>query len=219
MGGVLHKKMNSMRYRVSSRYLRRVVGSNPVTIVSDDCWGGTFYRHISRAYESPFAGLWVEPKGYLHLLQMLSEVSREPLQFVSSKEAYPVAEIFGVRVHFMHYKSESEVHEKWVRRMARADFSDPVVKIDFGKDGYCSKDIDAWNALCIRRKLAVVPDDSSFDSVSIDSCLVVSNWDVNGREMYGRTLPLFVIHRWLQEGVVKNTRWNRALWNFDFPEI
>lgn len=92
-------------------------------IVSNNCWGFKIYKTLSRPYNTPFIGLYLEPDSYLCFIKHLELNLQKPLCFSLRHEldfGYPVAYIDDeIIIHFLHYKNKEEALSKWTRRSAR----------------------------------------------------------------------------------------------------
>ena len=94
-------------------------------IISDNCWGGTLYEWYKREYNSPFVGLFIYAPCYIKLLSNLDHYLKQDLIFTEKSKypkwanAYPLALLDDVEIHFKHYKTETEAKDKWDRRKAR----------------------------------------------------------------------------------------------------
>jgi uncharacterized protein (DUF1919 family) len=105
-------------------YERSRLAGHEFLLVTNNCWGYPIYQRLGRPYPTPFIGLYVEPEGYLHVLRGLPDILGRGLKFVRGKTGpggsdHPQAELDGALIHFLHYRSEAEVVEKWGRRVAR----------------------------------------------------------------------------------------------------
>lgn len=86
-------------------------------------------------YTSPTVGLIFYPDDYICFLENLADYINRPLKFVPTskhksakglleKKPYPIGVLADeVEIHFVHYKSEYEANEKWVRRAKRLNFA------------------------------------------------------------------------------------------------
>lgn len=91
-------------------------------IISNNCWGNRLYSIVKREYNTPFVGLYLLPEDYIKFINNLeSNVSIElkDKHFNSNATDYPLADINGCTIHFLHYKDQSEAIDKWNRRRLR----------------------------------------------------------------------------------------------------
>ncbi len=91
-------------------------------IISNNCWGNRLYSIVKREYNTPFVGLYLLPEHYIKFINNLeSNISIElkDKHFNSNTTNYPIADINGCTIHFLHYKDQSEAIDKWNRRRLR----------------------------------------------------------------------------------------------------
>ena len=94
-------------------------------VVSNNCFGGQAYQWLKLPYNTPFIGLFVHGPCYLKLLQDFDFYLKQDLCFVTKSEykdavqAYPIALLHDIELHFLHYKTQQEVIDKWYRRLER----------------------------------------------------------------------------------------------------
>ena len=121
------------RRRPRAFLLRRLVGDSRFTVISNNCWGAHIYQALGIQYQTPFVGLFIPPKSYLHLLRRFDECIRSDLSFTTESSssainvwrererfAYPIGLLEGcVEIHFLHYSDENAARSKWQRRCQR----------------------------------------------------------------------------------------------------
>jgi uncharacterized protein (DUF1919 family) len=77
------------------------------------------------SYNTPFVGLFLYGQCYIKLLQNFDFYLKQDLVFVTKSaykdtiQAYPIALLYDVELHFLHYKTQHEVIDKWYRRLER----------------------------------------------------------------------------------------------------
>lgn len=122
-----------MRKQARHALRRMLVGSCDFTIVSNNCWGAHVYQALGIEYRTPFVGLFLPARDYLHLLGDFDRLIHAPLRFVDESSdlhvnemrrqgglSYPIAMLGEeVEVDFMHYRSAAEAESTWQRRVAR----------------------------------------------------------------------------------------------------
>lgn len=91
-------------------------------IISNNCWGNKLYLIAKREYNTPFIGLYLLPDDYINFINNLEfniSIELEDKHFNKDFTDYPLADISGCKIHFLHYKDHSEAIEKWNRRRLR----------------------------------------------------------------------------------------------------
>jgi uncharacterized protein (DUF1919 family) len=116
-------------------YLRRQLNSKDFSVICNTCLAGTgVYHKFQLRYTSPTVGTFIFTDDYIRFLENFYFYIKQPLKFISKSKYeyankrleanyYPVGVLGGdVEIHFVHYKSESEANEKWLRRSQRINF-------------------------------------------------------------------------------------------------
>lgn len=113
-----------MRRDVSEKEIIKLQNKDFV-IISNNCFGGQAYQWLKLPYNTPFVGLFLYGQCYLKLLQNFDFYLKQDLVFVTKSaykdiiQAYPIALLYDVELHFLHYKTQQEVIDKWYRRLER----------------------------------------------------------------------------------------------------
>jgi uncharacterized protein (DUF1919 family) len=173
-------------------------------IISDDCWGGQLYRQLRLQYATPTAGLWIEPKEYLDFLNNMLQRKKHSLEFLPSDKGYPLATCLGSTLHFMHYSSEEEARDKFTRRFDRINWNRILVKIDFGKPGYTTEDIERWNNIRLANSIAFYSSATHLPNSGVFNGILIPDWVIDGAAMFDITRKYFNIFAWVKSGNVSN---------------
>lgn len=113
-----------LRPDFSEKEINRLQNKNFV-LISNNCFGGEAYQWLNLPYNTPFIGLFLYGGCYLKLLQNFDFYLNQDLVFISKSkykdtiQTYPIALLHDVELHFLHFKSEDEVLDKWHRRLER----------------------------------------------------------------------------------------------------
>jgi hypothetical protein len=149
-------------------------------------------------------GLWVNPVNYLDYVENLDRVHGGELEFVDSDKGYPVARLSGIELNFMHYKSEEEARGKYSKRFKRINHNKLLVKIDFGRPGYTSADIERWNRLCLPNSVALYPPSVEVPDGGIHNGVKIDAWMMDAAQMFDVTRRYFNIFLWIRAGKIRN---------------
>ena len=114
---------------------KRIKGKYPFTVISNNCWGGHFYRYFNLPYDSPTIGLYFFASDYIQFIYNIKYYINEcSLKFISiadsayREELYrrggknltcPIGVLDDIEIVFLHYKTKEEAYEKWTRRCRR----------------------------------------------------------------------------------------------------
>ena len=116
-----------------SRYVSLI--ENPVTILSDDCWGGYAYHRLGLPFTSPLINISWDHDQYSQFIQDPLYYFDMELMMVSDgdlkKGIYPIGKLGGVTLNFIHNKDFAEAKEQWIRRKARINPNNLFVKMGF----------------------------------------------------------------------------------------
>ncbi len=179
-----------------------------VSIISDDCWGGEFYRLLHIPYTTPTVGLYVEPSQYLDFVENLRRPDAFDLQWVATEHGFPVARTPYATLYCLHYSSGEEALETVSRRAKRINWDRLRVKIDFGK-GYSEKDVARWNRMKLPNSLAIVPASLHPGIGPVWHSVVTPEWQEHGLKMCAISANFFDFPRWTRTGEVRFSFWNR----------
>lgn len=145
----LHKK------NVAQEILKIRLQNKNFTIIANNCWGGEIYRALNLPYKTPFIGLFLFAPCYIRLLKNLKTYLNSELNFTKLSQYkfvnqqreqgiwdfYPIGLLNDVEIHFMHYFSESEAREKWLRRLGRIDWEPENLFLKFCDRGFCTQEL------------------------------------------------------------------------------
>lgn len=126
-----------------NKYIQLI--ENPITIISDDCWGGVVYHTLSLPFNSPTININWKKEEYARFISDLPYYLQQPLEcgregnFETGE--YPIG-LLGenerqVRMELIHNTCFDEAKQQWERRQKRVNFSNIFVK--FGLNKY-----DSW---------------------------------------------------------------------------
>lgn len=128
--------LGRLAYRCVMPLRRRRLRNRSVSIVSNDCYSSFMYQWYDMPFNSPFVGLFILPDDYLSLLEHPERLGA-PIDITAEGHDYPVGTLpTGERIHFLHYHTAEEAHDKWTRRLARLDWDNCIVK--FSENNGCS---------------------------------------------------------------------------------
>lgn len=79
------------------------------TLFAQNCIGSVMYHDLDLRFTSPTINMLFTPKGFIRFMQDIHWFLEQPITFLPSDKKYPVGEIGGVQIDFVHYHSEKEV--------------------------------------------------------------------------------------------------------------
>lgn len=143
---------------------RKRLKTTDITIISNNCWGGHFYRGFQIPYDSPTIGLYIFPQDYLKMCYQLKYYMSLDLQFITIEQSkykellferneqhVPIGLLGDVEIIFLHYHSKEEAYEKWNRRKNRIHWDNIYFKFS-QMNGCCEEDLIAFDNLPTEKK-------------------------------------------------------------------
>lgn len=174
----VHHKLVEKTNPILGPIRRKIYNINPdFTIISNNCWAGSVYRWYNLPYLTPTAGLYFYPQDYNKFLsnlkyylslppeQMpLSESKYKDIQIRKGQENIPIGKIGDdVEIIFLHYPTFDEAKEKWMRRAARVNWDNLIIKHS-EMNGCTVDDIKEFDRLDYERKFIFTTRDYGVDS-------------------------------------------------------
>lgn len=136
-----------------------------VTIISNNCWAGIFYRNNNLEYLSPTLGLFFMAEEYIKFIYNIRDYINQDIEFISIEQSKyksylkklnyksPIGKIKDVEIMFLHYENEDEAREKWNRRKTRINWNNIIYK--FSDQNMCTyehlkrfQEFEAKNKIC-----------------------------------------------------------------------
>ena len=143
---------------------KRISNKN-ISIISNNCWGGIFYRNNNLEYLSPTCGMFFMAEEYIKFIYDIKRYMELDIEFINIEDSKyksylkklnyksPIGLIGDVEVMFLHYKTENEAREKWNRRKARINWDNIIYK--FSDQNMCTyehlkkfHEFNAKNKIC-----------------------------------------------------------------------
>lgn len=122
-----------------NKYIQLI--ENPITIISDDCWGGEVYHALSLPFSSPTVNINWKQGEYIKFISDLPYYLQQPLRCGRRENLetgeYPIG-LLGendrqVQMELIHNISFDEASQQWKRRQKRINFDNIFVKFGLNK--------------------------------------------------------------------------------------
>ncbi|SFN48065.1 protein of unknown function [Izhakiella capsodis] len=100
---------------------RIVLRNKDFCIVSNNCWNIGIYKNLRKPYNTPFVGLMIPTSDFINLIKNFNyymSIDIKYSHFIPSEE-YPIANLDGVIIYFIHFKNIDDCISKWNRRRQR----------------------------------------------------------------------------------------------------
>jgi len=142
-----------------SRYSSLI--KNPVTIISDDCWGGFLYSYLKLKATSPFRNFYIQNDDYVKLCNDLKYYLSQPLKMEREGEFSEGIEPMGslgeddkkIYITFNHYETFERSKREWERRLSRVNFDRLFIKMSIPGP----KETTYKNATSLREQFIKIP--------------------------------------------------------------
>ncbi len=137
-----------------------------VSIISNNCWGGTAYHSLGMKFYSPFINMFETDRDYLRLLYNLRYYMKLKLEFIDYgynsilNINYPICKLGDVILHFNHYSDVEIVKIKWYERVKRITWDNLFIMM-FTEDEQIANEFDKLN---YKKKICFVPFSSTLSS-------------------------------------------------------
>ena len=135
----IKNKLKPIVYPIINFIPRRRLKNKNFTIICDNCWAGKVYQELGLPYQTPFVGMFIFSPDYIKMLKNLKYYlsGNISLKFVKESKyikgfdnAYPLALLDDIELHFLHYADEKEASQKWQRRLERIHWNNLYFKFN-----------------------------------------------------------------------------------------
>lgn len=155
---VVFSRLDKIRQKRRNGYVkhwRKSLQNKDFTLISNNCNGCVLLSELGVRFNSQFVNLFLNADDYIEYLKNFDYYNNQELEFIDSPEqSYPVARIgSGVVIHFVHYKTKEEAHEKWEERKKRINNENLFVMFTEQRD--CTREhVEEFDALPFENKVA-----------------------------------------------------------------
>lgn len=136
---------------------------NPVSIISDDCWGGRVYHYLDLRMDSPFINLYILNDDFLRLICDFSYYIKQPLcmEEEGTNLNIPLGSLGEgekkIYLHFNHAYSFDEAKLDFERRRSRIHRENLFVKMQYGWGKYSENNLDTFDKTPFNKKVYLSP--------------------------------------------------------------
>ena len=133
------KVINGDVFKISCFDFKRYVSliENPVTIISDDCFGGLVYNYLQLKMTSPFVNLWLSSGDLIKCINDVKYYLNQPLVCECEGNiclgSWPLASLGEgdkkIILNFNHHATFESACKDWERRKERINFNRIFVKM------------------------------------------------------------------------------------------
>lgn len=158
---------------IKGKINRLLISQDDFTIISNNCWGTFIYKKFGLPYQSPFINLLIFAPDYIELLENFSPNILSKISFIEHKNTkhkdemiklniyeknYPIGILDNkYELHFLHYTSQEDARNKWLKRVQRMNFNNLIFKFSDGdkfEDSMAKRfdDLGFKNKVCFTAK-------------------------------------------------------------------
>ena len=158
---------------IKAKINRLRINQDDFTIISNNCWGTFIYKKFGLSYQSPFINLLIFAPDYIEFLENFSPDMLNKISFIEHKNSKHKEEMIKLNIyeqnypigflddkyelHFLHYTSQEDAKDKWLRRVKRMNFDKLIFKFSDGdkfEDSMAKRfdDLNFKNKICFTAK-------------------------------------------------------------------
>ena len=178
---IIHGKLLHYPYFDFKKYCS--LRENPVTILSDDCWGGYVYDRLDLPFSSPLINIYWDGEEYARFIEnpifYLNTDLKIEREGNLKKGIFPIASlgdgINKVELQLVHNSCFEEALEQWNRRIKRINFNNMFVKMGFSSNIDALKKekcISSFNATSYKKILFYYGDEKINDAFKTERFFV-----------------------------------------------
>lgn len=130
---ILHYKILEIPHLVFEQYIK--LKESRISIISNNCWGGTVYNTLGLECISPFKNLFLEDDSYLRMLNDLQYYIQCEPTFggkaidIHSGKKYPILKLDDVLVHCNHDDDYESAIQNWNRRLKKINMDNLFIEM------------------------------------------------------------------------------------------
>lgn len=152
-----------------------------VSIISNNCFGGMFYKKYGLQFKSPTIGLFIRSSDYVHYLENIEKFwGGELEQKLNTNEKWPVGILHSqgdtvtpVTIHFQHYESFEQASKAWKRREKRVDLEN-LVAVYMQTPYTTQDDLKRFATLPFKRKI-IIYDPTLLSNIQLEGAVLIQS--------------------------------------------
>lgn len=131
-----------------------------ISIISNNCWGGTIYNTLGIECLSPFKNLFLKDDSYLRMLKNLDYYLGCKPEFggletdVHNGNVYPILKLDDVQIHCNHDSEYETAVQKWNRRLMKLNRENLFIEM-YTEDEECAHEFIRMQKF--KKKICFVP--------------------------------------------------------------
>lgn len=194
---------------IHNRMCRLKLKNKNFSIIASNCNGGVILSDLGIKFNTPTINLFFYPEDFLKFLSDIKgNLQYELVEEKNNNFNYPIGNLNGIKIHFMHYTSFIEAKNKWNERKQRINYDNLFIMFT-DRDGCTYEQIERFDRLPYKNKVIFTHKQYSEIKSSYyiegyekeDSVGILSQYIGNSCKRY---LHKFNFVKWLNEGIKKD---------------
>ena len=145
-----------LQERINRKNRRRLLSTNVGlrTIIANNCIGGLISHYLHLQFASPTVNLFILPSDFVKMLQNFDKYfdPNATITQAQTDKDYPVADIYGCKIYFMHYSDFESAVKKWRDRCSRINKNALYIMMT-DRDGCTEENMQDFDALPYQNKV------------------------------------------------------------------
>lgn len=128
------------------------------SIIFNNCIAGIIYHNLGLPFNSPTINLSIPGNDYLSFVKNIEYYASCELVETPSDNSFPMGKLVSkdsshqdISLHFLHYKTFEQAHEKWTKRFSRIDYNNIYYIWEFYDDQYDVGLIKEFDSLPLKK--------------------------------------------------------------------
>ncbi len=136
------------------KYFQSKTRNCNVRILSSNCIGGLLYHDMGKSFDSPTINCTVFGMDFIEMCKNPEKYfGTVPALVGKHEQGYPIADVNGLKVNCVHYKTIDDFNDKWLRRCERflENVDEEIVVISCDAQIRTAEEIEAFHNLPYRK--------------------------------------------------------------------
>lgn len=142
-----------IKRKIHNKIYRMKLKNKDFSIIASNCNGGAILSDLGIKFNTPTINLFFYPEDYLKFLSNIKEnLEFELIEEKDDRFNYPIGNLNGIKIHFMHYTTFDEAKRKWEERKHRINYNNLFI-IFTDRDGCTYEQMKVFDELPYKNKV------------------------------------------------------------------
>lgn len=138
---------------IYNKIYRLKLKNKDFSMIASNCNGGVILSDLGIKFNTPTINLFFYPEDYLKFLSDIKgNLEYELIEEKDNNFDYPIGNLNGIKIHFMHYANFDEAKNKWDKRKKRINY-DNLFVIFTDRDGCTYEQMEMFDKLPYKNKV------------------------------------------------------------------